>query len=222
MYFFNFFFRPAGRDTFSCLPKRSCTFLCVAKEKYQKKSEPGGWPAARVPCASREARRLRNSRSRYARFAQTGRKLPPGFTAMLGCARRDQSQNNKTKPRIYHPRPVCAHRVPQTIRDQGRSCLSAASSAHPLIVEERRASASADECSGCPSLWVLSLGQARESISPRRAKPAVKKCEQIKRLPPTAANPNTPSNTYPPPGHIAAPHESPKQPATVRGACRPR
>jgi len=112
-------FRPKGRDTFSCLPKCSCTFLCVAKEKYQKKGEPGGWPATRVPCASRESRRLRNSRSRWARLAQTGRKLYPVFTAMLGCARRGVNFKTTT------PRTVCTHRVPQTIRDQARALFEA-------------------------------------------------------------------------------------------------
>ena len=141
------------------MPKRSCTFLCVAKEKYQKKGEPGGWPATRVPCASREVRRSRNSlRSNRAR-ASSG----------LHCDARLRQTGRELQN--HHPRPVCTHRVPQTIRDQGRSCLSVASSAHPLIVEERRASASADECTGCPSLWVLSLGQARESTSTVRAKP---------------------------------------------------
>jgi len=149
-------------------------FFAPPKKSNQKKRGPGDLLAARVPCASREDRRLRNSRSRYAILAQTERKLLPVFTAMLGCAN-GLKVKIYPQPQIIHPRPVCTHRVPQTIRGQGRSCLSAASSAHPLIVEERRASASADECSGCPSLWVLSLGQARESISPRRAKPAGKK-----------------------------------------------
>ena len=117
---------------------------------------------SRSPALAQLAVSLRSTRSDRAqafsglhcdaRLRQTGREV----------------QNN-------HPRPVCTHRVPQTIRGQGRSCLSAASSAHPLIVEERRASALADECSGCPSLWALSLGQTRESASPRRAKPADKK-----------------------------------------------
>jgi hypothetical protein len=37
----------------------------------------------RVPCASREARRSRNS------LRSNRRKRHPGFTAMLGCARRE-------------------------------------------------------------------------------------------------------------------------------------
>ena len=141
----------------------------------KRNAGPAACPLTRVPCASREVRRLRNSRSRYARLTQTGRKRHPVFTAMLGCANGIKVKTHP-QPQIISPRPVCTHRVPQTIRDQGRSCLSAASSAHPLIVEVRRVSAPADECTGCPSLWVLSLGQARESASPRRAKPVDKKC----------------------------------------------
>ena len=141
-------------------------FSLLRQRKVPKrKACPAACPLTRVPCASREARRLRNSRSHCARLAQTGRKRHPVFTAMLGCA---NGLKFKRKNQNSHSRPVCTHRVPQTIRDQGRSCLSVASSAHPLIVEERRVSALADECSGCPSLWVLSLGQARESTSPSR------------------------------------------------------
>jgi hypothetical protein len=47
--------------------RRRDTFLCSAKEKYPKERRPEGLPATRVPCASRENRRLLNSRSRYAR-----------------------------------------------------------------------------------------------------------------------------------------------------------
>ena len=48
-------------------PARRGTFLCSAKEKHPKERRPGGLPATRAPCASRENRRLLNSRSRYAR-----------------------------------------------------------------------------------------------------------------------------------------------------------
>ena len=139
-------------------------FSLLRQRKVSKRNAgPATCPLTRVPCASRESRRSRNSlRSDRAR-ASSG----------LHCDAR--LRQTGVEIQNHHPGPVCTHRVPQTIRDQGRSCLSAASSAHPLIGEERRASAPADECSGCPSLWVLSLGQTRESISPRRAKPADKK-----------------------------------------------
>ncbi|MEN8204683.1 MAG: hypothetical protein ABFS24_01610, partial [Pseudomonadota bacterium] len=60
-------------------------------------------PLTRVPCASREDRRLRNSRSRDARLAQTGRKRHPVFTAMLGCTNGIKVKTKKPKPKIHHP-----------------------------------------------------------------------------------------------------------------------
>ena len=52
--------------------RRRDTFLCSAKEKYPKERRPEVLPAPRVPCASRENRRLRNSQSRYARMLKQG------------------------------------------------------------------------------------------------------------------------------------------------------
>jgi len=48
---------PAGEVLFFAPPKKSA----------QKKGGPKACPLTRVPCASRENRRLRNSQSRYAR-----------------------------------------------------------------------------------------------------------------------------------------------------------
>ena len=175
-----------------------------------------GFPALLVKTGARATRDLAN-----ARFAQTGRERHPVFTAMLGCANGIKVKTKDTNQKTATPNPSALTEYRRQSGTRRAPCLRQAclpSCARPRIGEERRASASADECSGCPSLWVLSLGQARESISPRRAKPAVKKCEQIKRLPPTAANPNNPSKTHPPPGHIVAPRESPRQPATDRDA----
>ena len=135
----------------------------------QKKGDPGGLPATRVPCASRKARRSRNSlrsdrRDRY-----------PGFTAILGCAKTGREIQN------HHPGPPALTEYRRKAGIRRAPCLRQAclpSCARPRIGEERRVSASADECSGCPSLWVLSLGQARESTSPFRAK-----SEDEKRIP---------------------------------------
>jgi len=49
--FFNALFRPDGEVLFFASPKKST----------QKKGDPDGLPAMRVPCASRENRRSRNS-----------------------------------------------------------------------------------------------------------------------------------------------------------------
>jgi hypothetical protein len=68
-------FRPLGRGTFSCLPKR----------KYPKRKAPDGLSGpesailARIPCASRENRRSRNSRSRCARLRSNRARACSGF-----------------------------------------------------------------------------------------------------------------------------------------------
>ena len=74
--------------------RRRGTFLCSAKEKYPKERRPEG--AARYliykaasqpcPCASRENRRMRNSRISLCEIHSNKRMLHPVFTAMLGCA----------------------------------------------------------------------------------------------------------------------------------------
>jgi hypothetical protein len=139
-------------------------------------------PATRVPCASRYFERSPDSqhlpRLRLANTARQDGSLALKIPAMLGGA-----NGNGRQP----PRSRCTHRVPQSIREKAHSLFEASfmgpacrphktpSCVRPRIGEERRASAPADECSGCHSLWVLSLGQARESTSPFMAKPAVKK-----------------------------------------------
>ena len=56
--------------------RRRDTFLCSAKETYPKERRPEGLPhhacMMRVPCASRENRRMRNSQSRCARKLRQG------------------------------------------------------------------------------------------------------------------------------------------------------
>jgi hypothetical protein len=67
--------------------KGEVLFFAPPKKSTQKKGDPGGLPAARVPCASRKARRSRNS------LRSNRRERPPAFTAMLGCARQGEIQN---------------------------------------------------------------------------------------------------------------------------------
>jgi len=81
-------FRPEGRGTFSCLPKR----------KYPKRRAPGGLSGPespirpRIPCASRQFGRSPNSqnllRLQLANPARHGGSLVPKLSAMLGHARR--------------------------------------------------------------------------------------------------------------------------------------
>ena len=186
-------FRPEGRGTFStpCFAlKGEILFFAPPKKSTQKKGDPGGLPASRVPCASRANRRSRNSlRSNRAR-ACSG----------LHCdARLRQTGGGESKPKIKtcHPGPVCTHRVPQPARDQARTLFERiehreiASCARPRAGEERMGKAAKRPCTlrpmsapECHSLWVLSLGQARESTSPFRAKLDDKKNTSPERVKP--------------------------------------
>jgi hypothetical protein len=136
-------FRPSGEALFFAPPKKST----------QKKGEPEGLPAARVPCASRDFERSPNSqhlpRLRLANPARQAGSLILKIPAMLGGARRDR--DSKPDIRKFHPEPVCTHRVPQQIRETARTLLERiehreiASCARPRICEELRGSALADE-----------------------------------------------------------------------------
>jgi len=171
--------RESGNPVFVCMffsgfrPLGEVLFFAPPKKSTQKKGVTDGLPATRVPCASREDRRLRNSRSRCARLAQTGRKLNPVFTAMLGCANGIKVKTKDTNQKTATPNPSALTEYRRQSGIRRAPCLRQAclpSCARPRIGEERSASAPADECAGCPSLWALSLGQTRESASPRRAK----------------------------------------------------
>ena len=70
--------------------KGEILFFAPPKKSIQKKGDPGGLPASRVPCASRKARRSRNS------LRSNKRELAPVFTAMLGGARRGGGSKSKT------------------------------------------------------------------------------------------------------------------------------
>ena len=160
---------PEGQSiflTFCFAHSGEVLFFAPPKKSTQKKGDPGGLPATRVPCASRKARRSRNSlRSNRAR-ASSG----------LYCdARLRQTgwegQNRKSKPATPVPFALTEYRSQSGIRRA--PCLRQVylpSCARPRSGEERRESAQPMSAPGCHSLWVLSLGQARESTSPFRAK----------------------------------------------------
>ena len=155
----------------ACFAHRARYFSLLRQRKVSKrKAIPEacplrGFPALLVKPGARATRSRSNRRER-----------PPAFTAMLGCARRGEAKTNTQKP---PPDPVCTHRVPQPVRDQARTLSERiehreiASCARPRTGEERRESAQPMSALECPSLWVLSLGQARESTSPFRAKQEV-------------------------------------------------
>jgi len=119
---------------------------------------------------------------RLANPARQGGSLDPKPAAMLGCA---------YGAKVCCPETRCPRRVPQPGREEERALfearldgifdpVQAPSCARPRPGEERRGSAPADEGFGCPSLWVLSLGQARESTSPKRGETHCEKTHRRK------------------------------------------
>jgi len=126
-------------------------FFAPPKKSIQKKGDPGGLPATRVPCASRKARRSRNS------LRSNRRELPPVFTAMLGCARRvGELKTNTQNP-------------PQPIRDQARTLSEAGLPAELCAPPEGRGTQGigiADECTGVPfSLGTFSWALKRKYLA---------------------------------------------------------
>ena len=140
-------FRPDGRGTFLWPPKKST----------QKKGGPKACPLTRVPCASRQNRRSPNSRTRCRSLRSDMASLAPVFPAMLGCA---------YGIRDVTPGPVgrAEYRSRSGIKARILSEADPSGSAELCAPPERRGTqgiGEADADSGCPSLWVLSLGHAR-------------------------------------------------------------
>ena len=160
-------------------PAGEVLFFAPPKKSTQKKGGPKACPLRGFPVllgilSARQTRSICCA-CRLANPARQGGSLILKIPAMLGCANGFEVQTQTTTPK---PVALTEYRRQSGIKARALSERTErseiASCARPRIGEERRASALADECSGCPSLWVLSLGQARESISPRRAKPADK------------------------------------------------
>ena len=136
-------------------------FFAPPKKSIQKKGDPGGLPASRVPCASRKARRSRNSlRSNRAR-ACSG----------LYCDARLRQTGGRVKTKIKNrlPGPVCTHRVPQPVRDQARTLSEAGLPAELCAPPEWRGTQGigvADECTGVPfSLGTFSWASKRKYLA---------------------------------------------------------
>jgi hypothetical protein len=75
-------------------------------------------------------------------------------------------------------KPLCMRRGAEGFADQGRSCLSAASSADPAKPEHRRlprSEAQGSQTVGSPFLCLPSFGEAKESESPAGATPGLGK-----------------------------------------------
>jgi hypothetical protein len=145
---------------------------------------------------------------RRTRFAQTAAALVPPPSALLGAYRRggsgqpslrsapiSSSQYQQPIPTTAALRaavawwpseakarsvskPLCMRRGAERFADQGRSCLSEASSADPAKREHRRLPRSAAKGSqtvGSPFFCLLFFGEAKKSRSPAGARPGLGK-----------------------------------------------
>ena len=139
--------------------------MLAQRKGTKRKGTPEACPLARVRCASRENRRSPNSRSRWRSIRSDMASLAPVFPAMLGCAygvwaitldpvgRAEYRSRSGEKARILseadltRSAELCA--PPERRGTHGKS--------RPAGF----VGTSADAASGCPSLWVLSLGHAR-------------------------------------------------------------
>jgi len=84
---------------------------------------------------------------------------------------------SEAKARVVS-KPLCMRRGAESFADQGRSCLSEASSADPAKREHRRlprSEAQGSQTVGSPFLCLLSFGEAKESESPAGASPGLGK-----------------------------------------------
>ncbi len=180
-------------------PRRATHFLCFAKESKQRKATPavcvpplrcgqpavldsGGGPQNSLrsnscgpdPASICAPRRIQKgwepTGHRFAR-PQYQPQQPNPTTAALRAAVAWWPSGAKARS-VFNP--LCMRRGAERFADQGRSCLSEASSADPAKPEHRRLPRSAAKGSqtvGSPFLWLLSFGEAKESSSPAGARP---------------------------------------------------
>ena len=172
-------FCPEGWGTFKPLisPIRARYFSLLRQRKVSKrKAIPEACPLRGSPAL------LVKPGARATRCAQTGRELPPAFTAMLGCARRvggiqNQNQNqHQHQHQHQHLKPAaptrCTHRVPQPVRDQARTLFERiehreiASCARPRSGEERRGSAQPMSAPGALLFGYFLLGKQEKVPRP--------------------------------------------------------
>ena len=167
-------------------------FSCSAKKSNQKKAAPAHRPCG-LPCAARQAGRLRNSPSQKTRGLRQSSPTTPGLTALLG--------GSQGGPRWYavirSPSLSEAGRKPMVLKfipgappssgvapgDVGEHCASARNGLEERFKPARSWVQSSNWCAscaaarwdeqrrgvrrtgklGCPFLWLLSFGQAKES-----------------------------------------------------------
>jgi hypothetical protein len=166
-------------------PRRATYFLLLRQKKVSK--EKATLLFASLRFAAGNLRCSTPEGVRRTRFAQTAAALIPPASALLGATRRDWETEraiaalgvgpSEAKARVGSP-PLWLRRGAERFADQGRSCLSEASSADPAKREHRRLPRSAAQGSqtvGSPFLWLLSFGEAKESSSPAGARPGLGK-----------------------------------------------
>ena len=159
------------------------------KESKQRKGDPGSVPATRVPCATRNAGRLRNSGLCPSNSA---RRRPP---ALLRCSaplkgpgkasRRNRQSSFLASLLVWLPKFAFSWAEP-SVHDASRVPMRGAeqrrlSGGFRLALSEPQASlASRPDCRvaqgtrraptlGSPSFWLLFLGEARKSTPARKA-----------------------------------------------------
>gem|GEM_PF-3349414 len=157
-------FIPQGNVSFTRLvsPGRARYFSLLRQRKVPKrKALPEACPLRGFPAL------LVKTGARATRCAQTGRELVPVSPAMLGSARRVNTQNPKHPPASRLHSPSTAAR-PGTRRAPCLRQVYLPSCARPRTGEERRASAPADECTGSPfSLGTFSWAPKRKYLAQR-------------------------------------------------------
>ncbi len=181
-------------------PRRATHFLLLRQKKVSK--EKATLLSASLRFAAGNLRCSRFAGSRRTRFAQTAASPDPRNAPLLGAARRDGEKTghrfarpqcqlqqpipttaalraavawwpSEAKARLVCP-PLCMRRGAERFADQGRSCLSEASSAGPAKREHRRLPRSAAKGSqtvGSPFFCLRFFGEAKKSRSPAGASP---------------------------------------------------
>ncbi|MET3379708.1 hypothetical protein SAMN05443580_104387 [Variovorax sp. OV084] len=179
-------------------PRRATYFLLlrqkkVSKEKATLLSASLRFAAGNLRCSTPEG-------GRRTRFAQTAAALIPPTSALLGATRRDwgtgraiaalgpQRDCRRCAPAVapcrakrwpvLSPPPLWLRRGAERFADQGRSCLSEASSADPAKREHRRLPRSAAKGSqtvGSPFFCLRFFGEAKKSRSAAGPRPGLGK-----------------------------------------------
>ncbi len=149
-------------------PVRARYFSLLRQRKVSKrKAIPEACPLRGFPAL------LVKPGARATRCAQTGASF---IRSLLRCSAAPDGGNSKPTPKTSRFFPFALTEYRSQSGTRRAPCLSESSKARcascvrPRSGEERRGSAQPMSAPECPSLWVLSLGQARESTSPEWAK----------------------------------------------------